>query len=199
MADDTASAMQALGIKNADIFGASQGGMIAQLIAARYPELVNSLVLGSTLSRINAVSDETLSRWCELAKCGDICALNREIVGKIYSERFLEQFRSAFIAAENVGTEEEINRFLILAGACRGFDIFDSLDSIRCPVLVIGSWNDRVLSGEASVEIAMKLRCPLIMYKDYGHAVYDEAPDYKAHLLNFFHENRRSLNTKITV
>ena len=45
MADDTAAAMRSIGISDADVFGASQGGMIAQLIAARRPELVRRLVL----------------------------------------------------------------------------------------------------------------------------------------------------------
>lgn len=37
MADDIAEAMKNLGISNADIFGFSQGGMIAQDLAIRYP------------------------------------------------------------------------------------------------------------------------------------------------------------------
>ena len=48
MARDTAAAMRALGLRNADIFGASLGGMTAQFIAIDSPELVRSLVLGST-------------------------------------------------------------------------------------------------------------------------------------------------------
>ena len=36
---DTAAAMRALGLYDADIFGASQGGMIAQVIAIEAPEL----------------------------------------------------------------------------------------------------------------------------------------------------------------
>ena len=50
MALDIAAAMDTLGIKNADIFGVSQGGMIAQYLAIDRPDLVNKLVLAVTLS-----------------------------------------------------------------------------------------------------------------------------------------------------
>ena len=46
MARDTAEAMRALSLSDVYLFGASQGGMIALIIAARYPGLVRKLVLG---------------------------------------------------------------------------------------------------------------------------------------------------------
>ncbi|MEQ9451768.1 MAG: alpha/beta hydrolase [Pseudomonadales bacterium] len=44
MADDTIGVMDELGIERAHIVGASMGGMIAQTLAARYPERTRSLV-----------------------------------------------------------------------------------------------------------------------------------------------------------
>lgn len=48
----------------------------------------------------------------------------------------------------------------------------------------------------AAVEIAEKFHGALIMYSDYGHAIYDEAPDNKSHRLEFFLNDRGSVNTK---
>ncbi|TET86915.1 MAG: alpha/beta fold hydrolase, partial [Desulfobacteraceae bacterium] len=45
MADDTVGLMDALGILRAHILSLSMGGMIAQEIALKYPEKVESLVL----------------------------------------------------------------------------------------------------------------------------------------------------------
>ena len=57
-------------------------------------------------------------------------------------------------------------------------------------MLVIGSNDDNVLGGEASVKIYDKLKdhpgCELYMYDGYGHAVYDLAPDYRERMLNFY-------------
>lgn len=47
MADDTAAALQQLGITNADFFGYSVGAGIALQVAIRHPELVRKLVLAS--------------------------------------------------------------------------------------------------------------------------------------------------------
>ncbi|MFT4819939.1 MAG: pimeloyl-ACP methyl ester carboxylesterase [Candidatus Azotimanducaceae bacterium] len=44
MANDTIAVMDALGIEQAHIVGASMGGMIAQIVAARYPDRSTSLV-----------------------------------------------------------------------------------------------------------------------------------------------------------
>ena len=48
MADDTVGLMDALGISRAHILALSMGGMIAQEIALKYPEKVESLVLACT-------------------------------------------------------------------------------------------------------------------------------------------------------
>lgn len=186
MADDLIAAMRALGLSGADVFGASQGGMIAQLVAARAPELVRRLVLGSTLARQNRVSLAVFARWRQLAEAGVPAPLNRDITEKVYSEAFRTKYRRAFAHLENEGTPEELQRFAVLAEACRSFDASGELEKIACPVLVIGAAQDHVLTGEASEELAQALSCPLYIYEDYGHAVYDEAPDYRARLLRFF-------------
>ena len=185
MADDTVETMRRLGIEQADVFGCSLGGMIAQYIAVHQPERIHKMVLGSTLSRPNEVSTATCDGWQRLADSKDIRALNRDITQRVYSPAFYEQYKDIFAAMEGEGTAEEMERFSVLAQACGAFDIYGELDKISCPVLVMGSWDDHTLSGEACVEIAQKLRCPLYMYAGYGHAVYDEAPDYKARILDF--------------
>ncbi|MBQ6181273.1 MAG: alpha/beta fold hydrolase [Ruminococcus sp.] len=62
MAEDTEKAMDELGLAGAIIYGVSQGGMIAQVIALKRPDLVSRLVLCSTAPYIpeqaHAVYDE---------------------------------------------------------------------------------------------------------------------------------------------
>lgn len=60
MADDLYRSLEKLHIVNASIIGISQGGMIAQLFAIKYPQKVKKLVLALTLSRNNAISRETV-------------------------------------------------------------------------------------------------------------------------------------------
>jgi len=51
LAADVALAMDTLELKSADIFGVSQGGMIAQYLAIDRPDLVHRMVLAVTLSK----------------------------------------------------------------------------------------------------------------------------------------------------
>lgn len=186
LGDCVASAMKELGLADAVVFGCSLGGMLAQQLAVNYPELVHKAVFASTYSRPSELGAAVLSEWRDLALSGDKVTLNRSFAHKVYSPEFYGLYRDAFAAMENDGTEEELRRFALVADAIIGFDIYDGLEKISCPVLVIGAWDDNILSGKSSVEIAEKIGCSLYMYEGYSHAVYDEAPDYKARLLDFF-------------
>ena len=83
-------------------------------------------------------------------------------------------------------TPEEIRQFAVQIRACRSFDGQKQIHQIRCPVLVVGTRDDLALSGDSSPALAKALGCPLYLYEGYGHAVYDEAPDYPARMMAFF-------------
>lgn len=51
MADDIVRAMDMLHLDSAYVYGVSQGGMIAQILALQYPDRVKKLVLCSTMCR----------------------------------------------------------------------------------------------------------------------------------------------------
>ncbi len=187
MAKDTAAAMRELNIDNAFIFGASQGGMIAQYIAIDYPKLVNKLILGSTLSKPNETSKSVVNEWITLAEKRDENALLDSFVNKVYSPTTVETYGKSVIEANKGITEEEYERFIILAKACETFNSYDELSKIQCPVLVIGCEGDKVLTADGSKEIADRLGCEIYLYSDiYGHGVYDEASDYKEKCICFF-------------
>lgn len=185
MADDTSEAMTVAGITSADIFGASQGGMIAMVIAAKYPSLVDKAVIASSLAKPNEYVPRVFSRWKELAEKRDVPALNRDVFTKVYSDAYYSSYSDVFAVLEKEGTDEECRHFAILAEAVLGFDFYGRLNEIKCPVLVMGDRNDRVFGGEASELIAEKLGCEIYMYDGYSHAVYDEAPDFRKRVYDF--------------
>ena len=189
MAKDIADAMKELNIENAYIFGASQGGMIAQYLAIDYPELVNKVVLGSTLSKPNDTSINVISNWINLAKEKEETKLLESFVDDVYSKNTLDNYRDYLISSNAGITDEEYERFIILASACNTFDCYDELINIKCPVLVLGSYGDKVVTVEASKEISEKINSDIYLYDDsYGHGVYDEASDYKQRILDFFND-----------
>ena len=87
-------------------------------------------------------------------------------------------------------TDEELRRFSVQARAISDFDAYSELDKIKCPTLVLGVEGDKVVTADASREIADRLGCELYLYPDsYGHCVFDEAPDYKDRILNFLYKH----------
>lgn len=187
MARDTAAAMKTMRIENADVFGASQGGMIAICIAAEYPTLVNKMVLGSTLARPNEVFIKVIEEWLTLAENKNESGLLESFADKVYSEATLKAYREMLISSNRGISDDEYRRFSILAEACRRFNYYDKLSAVKCPVLAIGAEGDRVATAEGTKEIANALGCEMYLYDDnFGHGVYDEAPDYKKRCIDFF-------------
>ena len=190
MARDTAEAIRVLNLSGVYLFGVSQGGMIAMKIAADNPGLVASLILGSTSASVNQTQFSVIDEWIQFAKAGNAEGLYLSFGEKVYPESVFEQSRNILIDSAKTVTPEELSRFVILSEGTKDFDLSDDLKKIACPVLVIGSKDDKVLGGEASVKIFESLKdkpgCELFMYDGYGHAAYDTAPDYRERMLKFF-------------
>ncbi len=185
MAGDVAETMNALGIKNADIMGNSQGGMIAQYIAIDHPELVHSLVLSSTVCCLDEVGREVIGRWAELAKNKDGRGIYREFFEKVYAKPDMKLLEML----ENTATDSQCERYEIMARSCLDFDCRDEIGKITCPVIVIGSVYDSVMGSKISETLAKQLSCEVYVYRnpEFGHAVCDEAPDFKQRMMDFFH------------
>ena len=189
MADDTAAAMKELGLSDVHIFGASQGGMIAMTIAIRHPELVAKLVLGSTSSHVTSKQQAVIDKWIELAEKKDSHALYQEFGKEVYPPAVYEQYKDYFSEVAKTVTDEEMERFVILAKSIKSFNETDELKKINCPVLTLGVFEDPVLDSDATMEIAENLDYrpdfALYMYIGYGHAAFDTAPDYKQRIYDF--------------
>ena len=186
MADDTAEAMQLLGIEKACVMGCSQGGMMTLFLAAKYPEMVEKAALCCTAACADDCNAETMQRMLEIAKTGDVQALNHAFFEAIYSEPFREKNAQALKVAEQIGTEEDLPHFIKLANACMNYDARPLLPQIKCDCLVLGSAIDKVIKPEASQRLVDALGCESYIYTEYAHAAFDEAPDFKARVLEFF-------------
>ncbi len=184
IAADTAKAMMLLGIENADIIGISQGGMVAQYLAVDYPHLVLRLVLGVTASRSNDTLKEVIGRWLSFAENGDFKSMNLDSFKAMFSEKYLKKYRLLLPFACKIKPKNPA-RFITLTRACLTCNAYDELDKITCPTLVIGGRLDKVVTPEASYEIAEKLGCEIYMYDDFGHSAYDEARDFNKRIFDF--------------
>lgn len=188
IADDTARAMKALGIEKATVFGVSQGGMIAQYLALDYPELVNKLVLAVTLSRTNETVKTVIENWIELAENGKLSSVVLDMMSKMYSDAYLKKYGFMIPLVAKFTKMTDPKRFISLAKACLTCDTYERLGEIKCPAFVIGGSEDKIVTAEASREIAEKLGCELYMCEGYGHAAYEEVKDFNGRVLSFINK-----------
>lgn len=185
MASDIAAAMDALGITNADVFGVSQGGMIAQYLAIARPDLVRKLVLAVTLSRNNDTVQKVIRNWTRMAEQGAMKELVADMAAKMYSPSYMKRYRLLMPLLTLLQKPKDVRRFVILAQACLTCDTYEILDKIQCPVLVLGGSQDQIVTGEASLEIAERIGCGIHMYDTLGHAAYEEAQDFNRRVHRF--------------
>ncbi|MBE6726829.1 MAG: alpha/beta hydrolase [Ruminococcaceae bacterium] len=190
MADDQAEAMRILGIGKASVMGVSQGGMIAQILAAQHPETVEKLVIAVSAPRASETVRASVGRWIGYAKRGDHKGLMIDTAEASYSPERLRQYRRLYPVIGLVGKPKSYDRFLANAEAILGMDASDELGKISCPTLIIGGGEDRIVGIGASYE--MKERIPnseLYVYPSLGHAAYEEAEDFNDRVLRFLEED----------
>ncbi len=190
IAEDTAYVMERLGLSGADVLGVSQGGMAAQYLAIYHPKLVRRLALGVTASRVNPVMERAVKGWIEMAEFGDYRAIVRDMLVKMYSPGYVKRYGRMFpiISRLTRPKERDIERFINLARACLTCNSYPELRRISCPALVLGGREDKVLTGEASEELAGAINGELHMYEGLGHAAYEEAKDFNKRIIQFFNE-----------
>jgi len=191
MAADIAAAMDVSGITEADVFGVSQGGMIAQYLAVDRPDLVRKLVLAVTLSRNNDTVTRVIGSWIDMTRRDVMKDLVTDMAEKMYSAAYIKRYRPFLPLLTVLQKPKDAERFMILSKACLTCNAYDLLDQIRCPVFVIGGRQDQVVGGGASEEIAEKLGCEIHMYDDLGHAAYEEANDFNRRVYDFLNKNSK--------
>ena len=170
---------------NADVFGVSQGGMIAQYLAIDRPDLVRKMVLAVTLSQNNDMVKTVVQDWIRMAEEGNVKELVADMAVKMYSDSYVKRYKPFMPLLTILQKPKDVPRFITLAKACLTCDTYEKLEKIQCPVLVIGGMKDKVVCGKASTEIAEKLGCEIYMYEELGHAAYEEAKDFNQKVYDF--------------
>jgi len=158
LASDTAALFEAVGIEKAHFMGISMGGMIAQVLALKYPERVSSLILCDTACSIPkaagpiweermaeaedkgmaAIVDGTLERW-----------LSQDF--RIHSPATTERIREIIL-------NTPVSGFIGCCHAIKNFDVADSLAELTVPALIMVGENDPGTPVDSALQIQENLR-----------------------------------------
>jgi pimeloyl-ACP methyl ester carboxylesterase len=196
MADDAAALLRFLEIERAHVLGVSLGGMIAQEVALRHPDLVEGLVLactgpGGTLSV--RPSPGALAAFAT-AKGDDPEGELRRMIPFLYTDACMRdrpEEIEAFIR-RRMENPTPPKGYLAQLAAAVAHDASGRLENIRARTLVITGDGDRLVDMENSSRIAGRIPgAKLVVLPGAPHRLFAEYPDaFNREVLRFLNPGR---------
>ena len=186
MAEDTYAVLQHIGVEKAFVYGVSQGGMIALDLAISHPGFADKLIIASSTDKFSAEKDSIIKNWISLAEKHDGKGLFVAFAKGIYSPDKFETVKNVFSMLGEQITEKQLDDFAVLARAILSFDLSDRISEIKAPTLAVSDKGDVIMGIEPAKRIAEATGGEYYVYTEgYGHAVYDEAPDFSRRIFEF--------------
>src|SRR5438477_6723269 len=194
MARDAVTFIRALGLDQADLFGFSMGGMIAQVIAQEEPQLVRKMILAGTgPAGGQGIDKVTRITYLDTARAlltrqdpKQFLFFTRTANGRRAGKQFLARLKertSDRDKAISVGSFRAQLKAIHRRGEQKSAD----LASIRQPVLVMNGESDKMVPTKNTVDLARRLpNSQLVVYPDAGHGgVFQFHEDFVKRALEF--------------
>ena len=174
LADDLAGLLDALGIRRAHVVGLSMGGMTAQALAARRPDLVHGLVLMAT----SAYLPQGWGERAALVRAQGMGAIVDAVMARWFTPGFTQsspgvvgQFRERFLGIDPRG-------YALCCAAIGAMDLRAGDATIAAPTLIIAGADDVATPPAMSED--MRGRIPgaeLVVLPRAAHILAAEHPD----------------------
>ncbi len=177
MADDAYTFIAALGFDKIDVFSFSLGGMIAQALVMKHPELVRKLVLTGTGPKggkdIDKVAGTTywdmLRATLTRSDPKEYLFFNRDAAGKPAARAFVNRLAERTVDRD---AKIKVKAFQTQLKAIKkwGRGAPDDLSAITQPTLIANGDNDRMVPSNLSQDLHRRIKgSEVIIYPDSGH------------------------------
>lgn len=177
MADDAITFIKAKGLQKVDLMGFSLGGMVAQEVVLKDPQLVRKMVLAGTgpaggegISTVAGVTFYDMARGFFTGQdAKQFLFFTRTPGGIEAGKAFLERLKER---TEDRDQDISVSAFLAQLKALRawGKKAPADLSVVLQPVLVVNGDNDRMVPTVNTHDLARRLpNSQLIIYPDAGH------------------------------
>ncbi|MFD8926493.1 alpha/beta fold hydrolase [Streptomyces mirabilis] len=177
MADDAYTFVKALGYDRIDVFSFSLGGMVAQALVVKYPELVRKLVLtgtgpkgGKDMDKVARVTYwDILRATLTRSDPKEFLFFNRNATGKPAARAFVNRLKERTVDRD-VDIKTKAFQTQLKAIKKWGRSAPDDLSSITQPTLIANGDNDRMVPSVLSEDLHRRIKgSELIIYPDSGH------------------------------
>ncbi|HEX9849483.1 alpha/beta hydrolase [Candidatus Deferrimicrobium sp.] len=182
MADDASFLLRALGIPQAHVLGVSLGGMIAQEVALRHPDLVDGLVLGCTGpgGELSVRPSPEAMAVFALAKGEDPEAELRRMLPFLYTDECIRDRPEEIEGFVRRRLDHPVppEGYLSQLNAAVTHDASSRLEKIRSRALVITGDADRLVNWENSLRLAGRIPgATMVVLPGAPHRVFAETAD----------------------
>lgn len=191
LADDAAALLRALGLAPAQVVGLSMGGMVAQVLAIRHPDVVRSLVLLGTACTLPDEARKQMVSRGEIARRDGM----RGVLGATLQRWFTPAALTSELAkrCEKRLLENDVESWAASWRAISRLDTFSLLKRIKAPTLVVTGDRDLSTPPAAATVIADNIPgAVLTIIEGASHMGPFEFPgSYLAPVVAFLQENSR--------
>jgi pimeloyl-ACP methyl ester carboxylesterase len=146
-ADDAVGLLDALGIERAHVHGTSMGGMVAQVVAGKYPERVQSVVINCAAAKLGFSGQLVFRNWIDLVRLEGVGSrtLAELISWQCLSRAYMETPEGQAGVDVIQQILRDANEPHVLTAACQAMidmDLRDWVKRITAPALVLGGDED---------------------------------------------------------
>jgi pimeloyl-ACP methyl ester carboxylesterase len=183
MAHDAVAVLDAAGEQHAHVYGISLGSMVAQEVALRHPDRVQSLVLGASSAGGFAAYKPSPTSFAQtfLVRAGAMGPEEAEwaAVPYTYAERTrrLHPERIAADIAHRLSSPPEPLAYLHQAAAVAAHDAYERLNRMAAPTLVVHGEQDVFVPPANALVLAERIPgSQLRLWPDAGHMYTIDEP-----------------------
>ena len=176
-----------LGLDRVDLFGTSWGGVIATLVAVRWPERVRTLTLADS-TRGSATSPDRAAAM--RGRVGELAEVGAERFASSRAPRLVAPGCDAAVAeaVRREMAQVRVPGYRVAAEFMAATDTAGLLPTVSCPTLVVVGEHDRVTGVPESELLAAAIPgARLVVLPGAGHAAVTERPaEMAAAMLEFW-------------
>ena len=182
---DLAALLDRLNVKDAVICGLSVGGMIAQGLEARRPDLVKALVLCDTAHKIG--TPDLWNARIESVETKGIESLADGIMKRWFTPAFRRPENAAYHGYRNMLTRQSAVGYAATCAALRDADLTESTKRIAVPTLCVVGDQDGSTPPDLVLSMAKLIHgARYEIIKDAGHIPCVEQPETLTEMIRAF-------------